>query len=124
MNEEVKAAWVAGLRSGEYRQGRGYLNNNGEFCCLGVLCELAYQRGVTLKRPGLEGVAIYGSKRPGMAEAWLPPDEVVEWAGLPDENPELTIAQDDSGLTELTSELNDRLGLTLAEIADLIEEQL
>lgn len=31
-----KALWVAALRSGEYKQGKGCLHNDGKFCCLGV----------------------------------------------------------------------------------------
>jgi hypothetical protein len=40
MNPEVKARWVAALRSGEYKQGKGALRLNNKFCCLGVLCDL------------------------------------------------------------------------------------
>lgn len=39
MNPEIKAKWVAALRSGDYEQGRGYLHRGG-FCCLGVACDL------------------------------------------------------------------------------------
>ncbi len=40
MDANLKAKWVAALRSGEYQQGDTYLANNaaGTFCCLGVLC--------------------------------------------------------------------------------------
>lgn len=45
MNKELKQKWVAALRSGEYKQGKGKLlyHENGEtsYCCLGVLCEVA-----------------------------------------------------------------------------------
>lgn len=41
MNPEVKAEWLDALRSGNYKQGKGYLKDNkDEFCCLGVLCDL------------------------------------------------------------------------------------
>lgn len=36
-----KKRWLKALRSGEYKQGVGYLKNGDEFCCLGVLCDLA-----------------------------------------------------------------------------------
>lgn len=33
--------WIAALRSGEYKQGRGWLRpEKDEFCCLGVLLDL------------------------------------------------------------------------------------
>ena len=40
MDPEIKAQWTAALRSGDYIQGKGYLNTNGKFCCVGVLCEI------------------------------------------------------------------------------------
>jgi hypothetical protein len=43
MDAELKAKWVAALRSGTYTQGTGELHTPSEksFCCLGVLCEVA-----------------------------------------------------------------------------------
>ena len=39
MAPELKAQWIAALRSGEYTQGRHALNPApGYYCCLGVLC--------------------------------------------------------------------------------------
>ncbi len=41
MNPEVKAKWVAALRSGKFTQGRSALKTvDGGYCCLGVLCEI------------------------------------------------------------------------------------
>ena len=41
MNSELKAKWVAALRSGRYKQGDGLLRSrNDEYCCLGVLCDV------------------------------------------------------------------------------------
>jgi hypothetical protein len=45
MNAQVKAEWVAALRSGKYQQGKGALKRkkrNGviHHCCLGVLLEV------------------------------------------------------------------------------------
>ena len=41
MDQEIKAKWLAALRSGEYKQGSGGLRNkNDGFCCLGVLCDI------------------------------------------------------------------------------------
>lgn len=42
----TREQWVAALRSGEYKQGRGALrirnsDDSWNFCCLGVACELA-----------------------------------------------------------------------------------
>lgn len=41
MDKELKAKWVAALRSGEYVQGHGRLRDvNDHYCCIGVLCKL------------------------------------------------------------------------------------
>ncbi len=45
MNPDVKAAWLAALRSGNYTQGKECLkrvrsNGDTEYCCLGVLCDI------------------------------------------------------------------------------------
>lgn len=41
MNKKLAMKWVKALRSGEYKQGTGKLNDGqGNFCCLGVLCEI------------------------------------------------------------------------------------
>lgn len=40
MNQQQKDAWLAALRSGRYRQGRGQLRKNGRYCCLGVAAEV------------------------------------------------------------------------------------
>jgi hypothetical protein len=52
---EVKAEWLKELRSGNYAQGSGYLRlSNGEFCCLGILCEIAVKQGV-IPEPEVRG---------------------------------------------------------------------
>jgi hypothetical protein len=45
MKKEIAKKWVKALRSGKYKQGKGYLKqfttkNEPRHCCLGVLCEL------------------------------------------------------------------------------------
>lgn len=41
--EDFKQRWIAALRSGEYKQGDGFLHNpnDGTYCCLGVACRAA-----------------------------------------------------------------------------------
>lgn len=42
MKKEIADRWVAALRSGKYKQGKGELHDkvNNTYCCLGVLCEI------------------------------------------------------------------------------------
>src|SRR5690348_17476896 len=105
MDPQIKAEWVAALRSGEYRQGSGTLRSDqDEFCCLGVLCDLAVKAGV----PGITveerhsqvsntllGYAYGGPEIPDVkgsttSYAYLPA-AVMAWAGLDSENPHLRI---------------------------------
>jgi hypothetical protein len=51
--DELKAAWIAALRSGEYKQGKHCLVNQiGEFCCLGVLEHICETNGIKLDLDG------------------------------------------------------------------------
>ena len=38
--KELRKLWVAALRSGKFKQGKGHLHKGDEFCCLGVGCEV------------------------------------------------------------------------------------
>jgi len=119
MNPEIKQAWVAALRSGEYKQGVGQLNENGDMCCLGVLCDL-HSKATGNQWEGDYGVKLYGQ------HDCLPPSCVVQWAGLKEESPYVKIQVSENPedtMTQPLSELNDN-GSTFEEIADLIEEQL
>lgn len=50
MDTELHDAWVDAMDSGLYEQGDGYLNRQGTYCCLGVLCETAIDRGMPVER--------------------------------------------------------------------------
>lgn len=124
MNPEVKAQWVQALRSGDYDQGRGFLQQiddrgKATYCCLGVLCDLAVKAGVTTGRTDRNNsgkVMIFGS-----GYDCFPPLEVWQWAGFSNDNPEVNVP----GLVDRKSvvDLNDN-GTRFSEIADRIEESL
>jgi hypothetical protein len=79
MKREIAHKWINALRSGKYKQGRNVLRNqNDEFCCLGVLCDIS---------------GIYEWKKPDSnidgEEFYLYnlnygdlPFKVIEWAGI------------------------------------------
>jgi hypothetical protein len=126
MDPEVKARWIAALRSGEYKQGCDVLRTlNDEFCCLGVLCDLyAKEHGInwTGRQWGTSGGACVLADLGGF---YYPPDAVREWASFHEDKQLVSIG-------ELTTSLpahNDGRGRnavprTFAEIADAIEAQL
>ena len=50
MKKTLKRKWIAALRSGEFKQAKHKLFNEGGYCCLGVL---AVQLGATLDTFGV-----------------------------------------------------------------------
>ncbi|MDG4826035.1 hypothetical protein O7635_29655 [Asanoa sp. WMMD1127] len=135
MIESVKEQWLTALRSGEYEQAQGTLYEDGGYCCLGVLCDIAVKNDAIpeptdFPYPRWDGVIRTDvTRRAYMAEKMVLPAAVAEWAGLTDVDPMVNVPEEDYD-TELVvsvekhlSELNDD-GSTFAELADLIEAQL
>jgi hypothetical protein len=116
MNQEIKAKWVAALRSGEYVQGQRYLNGPDGFCCLGVLCDLyGKETGEKWFDEGGDG------KR--MLDGWtVPPLQVQKWADL---GSDLGYTGVETPATDSVSlvDLNDS-GLPFSQIADIIQYAL
>ncbi len=152
MNPERKAQWVAALRSGEFPQGQSELKTaEGEFCCLGVACELAYREGklnfgeVASDEEDNGHKRVYGDVDDYLenvsSNEWSWSDLPVgarNWLGLGemDNDPVVRVIQTHPKYASLeswtnggtntlfrVSILNDS-GFTFDEIADLIEEQL
>lgn len=123
MNPEIKAKWVAALRSGEYKQGRAYLRFDGAHCCLGVLCELAVKAGVASKR-GLDKLTWFGDLDHRLEESAYLPDAVLKWTDYEINSiGALPILGRNNLAIELT-ECNDHLDMPFDQIADLIEYAL
>lgn len=133
MDVELKAEWVKRLRSGEIKQGKNVLHRveDGTQCCLGVLCEIAFERGVVDRRIKSRNGSVsdglvynYGPKgtEPDNGVYSLPdttwsdlrlPPVVTEWARV-----------DPRGVHNLSepslANMNDNGG-TFVEIAEVIE---
>lgn len=109
MNPEVKALWVADLRSGKHKQAQGVLRRDDAFCCLGRLCDLHQQA-----HPN-----IVWSNHPNCYSEYqdcstVLPIDVIAWSGLNGGNPRASMST--------LSALNDS-GKTFAQIADVIERE-
>jgi hypothetical protein len=122
MDPQIRARWVAALRSGEYAQGRAMLRTDGgELCCLGVLCELAVTDGVIPPASVHDGDWYYGDSPTAL------PVAVRQWARVADSNPRRGGAPDGLTLAELndgavgSTGADDREPWTFAQIADAIE---
>lgn len=122
MNKEIKKLWVDALRSGSYEQGKGCLNNadNGTFCCLGVLCDIAHEAGITSMESAESIDEDYVMYSYG-GNKYALPYEVSTWAGLSSDDPVLVT---EGGHHFMVSYLNDQEEYTFKQIADLVENQL
>lgn len=128
MNPEVKAKWVAALRSGQFQQGKRRLRSKQEtFCCAGVLCELhARETDYAEQWRDCGDEFAYQNKT-----VW-PDKPVMQWAGLVGD----TSIEIDGVVAKLWEhndgrraeyESGESAGIptrTFAEIADAIEAQL
>lgn len=114
MNQEIKLKWLEKLRDPAARQLHYALGNDeGERCCLGVLCDIyAENKGKSWQPYDNKIISFFG-------EVEILPNSVCIWAGT-ERNPEVNF----KGSERLLSELNDQERLTFLQIADLIEEQL
>ena len=115
--KQIIKKWVAALRSGKFRRGESYLatrkvSKHVEYCCLGVLCELAAKEGVVKRVSRLSDVA-YGNER---ATYYLP-KEVKNWAGL------RTAGGSRGSGKQTLAQLNDD-GRSFNKIADVIESDV
>lgn len=112
MKPEIKKMWVDALRSGEYRQCRKRLKNGGSvpsFCCLGVLRELAPEDIRKEKNDNPETLS----------------SSIMKWAGLKNCDPNIKPGEKGGMAYEgRATYLNDNLGYSFNQIADLIEENL
>jgi hypothetical protein len=129
VNPEIKAAWLAALRSGEYEQGKYALTTETEsgtlqHCCLGVLCEIIPEVKATrtlVERP--DGAPTYRYGVGLEAASTLLPRMAMELAGLALADP-LVQRNAMIGPFSCLSYLNDMGNFTFAQIADAIEWSL
>lgn len=110
MNQEIKAKWVTALRSGEYKQGIGMLRReNGDFCCLGVLCDLHS------KETGTEWETDSHDKTSYLNKSGSLPIDVGVWANMTSDYY--------TSLWRLIS-MNDTQNCNFKEISEYIEKVL
>lgn len=109
MRKEVADIWCAALRSGEFKQGYGYLDLGHSLCPLGILTNLAMTVGIC------DCTEVKG-KYAFDGELGRLPVSVQEWAGMYGQSGEIR-----GEFVNLTA-YGDLYGYTLKEIACVIEE--
>lgn len=144
MDQEIKERWVAALRSGDYPQARSKLNDGTGFCCLGVLCEIAEQDQVVIRKQRFprDHVEYVSKVDPEDYEIAILPKAVAEWSELKqnpviyaplsffseDEVRELwqsTLDRVVGDTVRVTlAELNDHYRFDFNKIADIIEASI
>lgn len=115
MNADIKREWMKRLRSGDISQLTDHLGDiEGGRCCLGVLCDIAVEKGIILE-PTLNEDA----KHLTYAHCFVRcvPPVVSIWAEMSDPH---GIGSYSSGQANLAND-NDT-GQTFLQIADIIEE--
>lgn len=131
INKELVKQWVKALRSGKYKQGRKTLRaKNDEYCCLGVLCDIA--KG-TLH---LDWKSEFSDDDPYYIDdyAGILPPLVLDYLGVSNggEYNDVAILTDNTKLPANAAsrsdgyvyliDLNDTYNLSFEQIADIIEE--
>ena len=127
MDKGIKADWLTALRSGEYGQGKGFLKNDRsagrtQYCCLGVLCELAVKAGIIEPSEKDDDDELY--RFDGLS-SYLPP-KVATWADIHYQG-KLYREGDTGSISDRRvsvdlADLND-YKLDFAGIADVIEKE-
>lgn len=126
VNVENMRAWVAALRSGQYKQGKSYLRSDKyggparvdvkgtdyHYCCLGVACEV--------------WSTLTGEKHDYDTFNGVLNSTVLSFFELPADNPVLNLREpiDLGSAPQLKADaasLNDSAGFTFEQIADAIE---
>jgi hypothetical protein len=112
LDPEFKARWLKALRSGRYRQGRGFLKRRTEegleYCCLGVGCNV-WDGGRGWRKRGNEYGFYHNVSESIMDLPFLPRDVIVP--------PSIRA-------TSQLATLNDAGHQNFHQIADWIEENL
>lgn len=122
MDKRIKNLWVKALRSGEFKQCRGYLSYDDKYCALGVLSILAVLEGVCTFND-VDGVGTFDNRRFTLSY------NVMKWAEIAQDDERFLNPDEHSVIIEIKGrstsvlELNDD-GMSFKQIALLIERYL
>lgn len=120
LNENARA-WVAALRSGKYKQGKGELRTKEDsYCCLGVACDL-YQKAHPETQRWIKEEWVQGQQWLFEGKSGLLPASVKEWLGL--RTDEGAFYDGTPYLSHKTLTGANDTGDTFEQIADLIESE-
>ena len=122
MNKNIKKLWIKALKSGEFKQGVGFLEKDGKYCALGILSLLALVEGICTYKEE-RGVGGFDNKRFNLSF------NVMKWAGIAQDDERFLDPEEHKVLLTVRNtktsilELNDS-GKSLKEIAMFVEKYL
>jgi hypothetical protein len=122
MDQRIKKLWIEALRSGEFKQGQGYLERDGRYCALGVLSVLAMLEGVCTYNYK-DGLGLFDNRQFKLSY------NVMKWADIAQDdehflNPiEHSVLINIKGSLTTVMDLNDQ-GKSFKQIANLIERYM
>lgn len=111
--EDFKKRWLEALRSGQYEQGKNFLQDKDKYCCLGVACRINHPN-FNFDKIGL--VAQYDSANDGFTFEDITIPDILK--GSYDRKD-----KDYSPTVKNLVDMNDS-GITFNEIAEWIERNL
>ena len=138
MKKEIAKKWIKALRSGKYKQGKGYLKqfnskNEARHCCLGVLCELYND---TMKKNHKKSLLTEQMEDNTSGTSFVRfntvdgglPQAVIKWAGIKKYLGNFIIRNIDIhgfeyNTEECLADINDN-GKKFSTIADIIEKNV
>lgn len=112
MKKELKERWITALRSGNYKQSQGCLQDQYGWCCIGVLCNIV--DGTKWGKPDESSETKVDQQPYDFGNGVfvdMPPREWLENRGLP------------YGAAKELAEMNDN-GVPFIQIAEYIEENV
>lgn len=119
MDRKIALKWARALESGKYKQGQSQLRDeNNNFCCLGVLCNLHAQAHPEI-------AAEQDDPQEYMGEGGLLPQAVVEWAGMNSDHGSFITPVELGDFCEASDvvELNDAHSFDFKKIAAIIRKK-
>lgn len=113
LTPSVKKAWLKELRNPENEQAGSVLYDHGAYCCLGLLCKVNGYSDSEMHHHGYPQNVGFGNDIDNKVPATFNGDEeAYQWSVMYKKR-----------MTPL-SELNDVVGLSFAQIADIVERQV
>ena len=129
MNEAISQKWIQELESGRWkkgisklhrRAGEGDHSTEDSFCCLGVLCRMALDAGVSLDVRNDQDAEDYGERQVKYdGNTGELPEKVMDWAGIQTALGELP--QEEPGVGNDLTLINDR-NTDFKEVVEAIRE--